>query len=82
MSALVERIIAARDVLRARSHDFYSREVLDVMADAANAIDIREGMIRELLEISISHYGHPTDESFGIGLLHARARALCGEAQS
>ena len=36
MSALVERIIAARDVLKARRHDFYSLEVLDAMADAAN----------------------------------------------
>lgn len=37
-SVLVERIIAARDLLRARKHDFYSQDVLDVMADAANYI--------------------------------------------
>lgn len=42
MSAIVERIIAARDTLKARSHDFYSREVLDAMADAANAITQRD----------------------------------------
>ena len=42
MSALVERIIAARDVLKARRHDFYSLEVLDAMADAANALDSYE----------------------------------------
>lgn len=48
MSALVERIIAARDVLKARSQDFYSREVLDAMADAANAIDERDQTIHAL----------------------------------
>ena len=46
MSALVERIIAARDMLKARSHDFYSREVLDAMADAANAILGQEALLK------------------------------------
>lgn len=46
MSALVERIIAARDTLKARKHDFYSQEVLDVMADAANAIVGQEALLK------------------------------------
>lgn len=76
MGALVERIIAARDVLRARRRDFYSQDVMDVMADAANAIMERDELIAELLRHSVSHYGNPTDETFGVGLAHARARAL------
>ena len=76
MSALVERIIAARDVLKARRHDFYSQDVMDVMADAANAIVERDELLRELLQHSISHYGYPSDETYGVGLTHARVRSL------
>lgn len=50
MSALVERIIAARDTLKRRSQDFYSREVLDAMADAANGLTERDETINALLE--------------------------------
>lgn len=51
MTALVERIIAARDVLKARRHDFYSLEVLDAMADAANALDSYEKTAKLIEEI-------------------------------
>lgn len=45
MSALVERLIAARDLLKSRRQDFFSQEVLDAMADAANAIQERDKTI-------------------------------------
>jgi len=58
MSALVERIIAARDVLKARRHDFYSLEVLDTMADAANALDSYEKTIALIEKIDSRVVAH------------------------
>lgn len=46
MSALVERIIAARDQLKRRSQDVYLPDALDVMADAANAIVGYEALLK------------------------------------
>lgn len=48
MSALVERIIAARDQLKRRGQDVFLPEVLDAMADAANAINERDQTIHAL----------------------------------
>ena len=48
MSALVERIIAARDQLKRRGQDVFLPEVLDAMADAANAISERDQTIHAL----------------------------------
>lgn len=36
--------------------------------------ELRE-MVRDLLGHSVSHYGGPADETHGVGLLHAKARA-------
>lgn len=35
-----------------------------------------QSVIAELLEHSVTHYGHPKDETCGVGLVHAQARAL------
>jgi hypothetical protein len=37
-------------------------------------------LLARLLEHSISHYGNPKDETFGVGLLHNRVRALLDRA--
>lgn len=39
-------------------------------------------LLPELLRDSITHYGNPTDESYGVGLLHAKARAQIAKAAS
>jgi len=80
MNSLLERIVEARDALKRREQDVFLPEVRATLADAANAIAERDALLRELLPISISHYGHPTDESYGIGLLHAKVRAALGDA--
>lgn len=46
MSALVERIIAARDQLKRRERDVFLPAVFDVMADAANAIVGYEALLK------------------------------------
>lgn len=48
-----------------------------VMAAGPQMLDV----LPELLAISISHYGNPTDETCGIGLLHAKARAAIAKAE-
>ncbi len=45
--------------------------VASLRADIAE----RDELLAELLRHSISHYGNPIDETFGVGLIHARARA-------
>jgi hypothetical protein len=46
MSALVERIIAARD----RAKQYRDRDLLDALADAANAITERDQAFQKLVE--------------------------------
>lgn len=38
-----------------------------------------EGLVVELLKHSVSLYGNPNDDDHGIGLIHARARALTAQ---
>ena len=38
-----------------------------------------EALVVELLGHSVSRFGNPTDETHGIGLIHARARALTAQ---
>jgi hypothetical protein len=38
-----------------------------------------EGLVREFLRMSVGIYGHPKDEDYGLGLIHARARALTAQ---
>lgn len=47
MSALVERIIAARDSLKRRERDVFLPEVLSTLADSANTLDQLERDFRE-----------------------------------
>lgn len=41
-----------------------------------------QSVVAELLEHSVTHYGHPKDETCGVGLLHAQARALLAAPSS
>lgn len=88
MSALVERIIAARDRLRgfAVPSDDDIIEARNAMADAANAITEqkqaikdRNEIIRDLLQHSLSHYGSVSDDTSSIGAAQAAARHLIGD---
>lgn len=78
MSALVERIIASRDILKALNIANYAiiADVRDVLADAANAVTERDAVIAQLLSHSVSHYGKVEDASHGVGQVQARAQAV------
>lgn len=47
-----------------------------LMASAPELFDV----VAELLRHSVSHYGNPTDETDGVGLVHAKARAAIAKA--
>lgn len=48
---------------------------------SATASDLL-GIIEDLLQHSIAHYGNPVDETHGVGLVHAKARAAISGARS
>ncbi len=94
MSALVERIIAARNFLKCvraqypegDSFKLDAHDAINALADAANAvteqkqaIKDRNEIIRDLLQHSLSHYGAVSDDTSSIGAAQAAARHLIGD---
>ena len=62
--------------------DEYGERLINAVYNArliAAAPELLE-VLPELLEHSVSHYGNPTDETYGVGLLHAKARAAIAKA--
>lgn len=79
LAALIERharMLTSNQIITGLERALDEALVLAGEAEASKLLCGLLDVVPDLLEHSISHYGHPTDATYGVGLLHAKTQAL------